>query len=118
MNFEPEQVAGALHQSWSRATARHFYNRIDGVRLDFTKSQFAHAITYTDVPTTRGDAERGATSTELAALRVAFLRHADTASDQGHGNYGDRSVGRNSAAYCADRQLKSAEYAIARRRRA
>lgn len=117
MNFEPEQVAGALHKSWSRATARqwtednpaagqcnvtallvhelfggellktplpegdHFYNRIDGVRLDFTKSQFAHAITYTDVPTTREDAERGATSTELAALRAAFLRHADTASD-------------------------------------
>jgi hypothetical protein len=31
---------------------------------------------------------------------------------------GVRPVGRNSAAYCADRQLKSAEYAIARRRRA
>jgi catechol 2,3-dioxygenase-like lactoylglutathione lyase family enzyme len=33
-------------------------------------------------------------------------------------NTAAQPVGRNSAAYCADRQLKSAEYAIARRRRA
>jgi hypothetical protein len=111
MNFEPEQVASALHQSWSRATARqwtednpaagqcnvtallvhelfggellktrlpdgdHFYNRIDGVRFDFTESQFAHPITYVDLPTTRDDAEFGATNAELAALRTAFLWH-------------------------------------------
>jgi hypothetical protein len=118
MNFEPKQVASALHQSWSSATARqwtednpaagqcnvtvllvhelfggellktrlpegdHFYNRIDGVRFDFTASQFAHPITYTDLPTTRDDAERGAANAELAALRTAFLRYAG-ASDQG-----------------------------------
>jgi hypothetical protein len=112
VKFEPEQVASALRQSWSRATARqwteknpaagqcnvtallvhelfggellktplpegdHFYNRIDGVRFDFTKSQFARAITYTDTLTTRDDAERGATSAELAALRTAFLSSA------------------------------------------
>jgi hypothetical protein len=118
MNFVPEQVASALHQSWSSETARqwtednpaagqcnvtvllvhelfggellktrlpegdHFYNRIDGVRFDFTASQFAHPITYADLPTTRDDAERGATNAELAALRTAFLRYA-SASDQG-----------------------------------
>jgi hypothetical protein len=117
MNFEPEQVAGALHQSWSRATAKqwtednpavgqcnvtvllvhelfggellktclpegdHFYNRINGVRFDFTECQFAHPITYTDLPTTRDDAERGATNAELAALRTAFLRHAGASDD-------------------------------------
>jgi hypothetical protein len=54
----------------------HFYNRIDGVRFDFTESQFAHTIVYTDVPTTRGDAESSATNAERAALRAAFLRYA------------------------------------------
>jgi hypothetical protein len=53
----------------------HFYNRIDGVRFDFTESQFAHPITYVDLPTTRDDAEFGATNAELAALRTAFLWH-------------------------------------------
>lgn len=112
MIFEPKQVASALHQSWSSATARqwtednpaagqcnvtallvhelfggellktrlpegdHFYNRIDGVRFDFTESQFVRSIAYTDAPTTCDDAERGVTSAELAALRTAFLRHA------------------------------------------
>jgi hypothetical protein len=54
----------------------HFYNRIDGVRFDFTESQFVRPIAYTDAPTTCDDAERGVTSAELAALRTAFLRHA------------------------------------------
>jgi hypothetical protein len=56
----------------------HFYNRIDGVRFDFTQGQFAHSINYTDEPTTREEAERGATNEELAALRIAFLRHCST----------------------------------------
>lgn len=53
----------------------HFYNRLGGVRFDFTESQFAHPITYTDLPTTRDDAERGATDAEVATLMAAFLRH-------------------------------------------
>ena len=52
----------------------HFYNRIGGCRYDFTASQFAQAITYSDLPATRSDAERGATRAKLAALRVAFRR--------------------------------------------
>jgi|SRR5215831_18723930 len=54
----------------------HFYNRIDGQRYDFTDSQFNHAISYSDLPTTRSEAERGATNAELAALRAAFKRHS------------------------------------------
>lgn len=54
----------------------HFYNRIGGVRFDFTESQFAGPITYSDLPTTRDDAERGATDAELATLRTAFLRYS------------------------------------------
>lgn len=53
----------------------HFYNRIDGIRFDFTESQFADPITYIDLPTTRDDAALGATDVQLATLRSAFLRH-------------------------------------------
>lgn len=53
----------------------HFYNRIDGRRYDFTDSQFAQPISYSDEPATRSDAERGATQAELVALRSAFQLH-------------------------------------------
>jgi hypothetical protein len=58
----------------------HFYNRIDGVRYDFTESQLSRPITYTDLPTSRADAERGATTAELAALRRAFQRHSTSSA--------------------------------------
>ena len=52
----------------------HFYNRIGGERYDFTESQFDQPISYSDIPTDRAEAERGATSTQIAALRAAFTR--------------------------------------------
>jgi hypothetical protein len=52
----------------------HFYNRIDGVRFDFTEGQFDRSIFYNDEPITRDDAKRGVTPAELATLRAAFLR--------------------------------------------
>lgn len=52
----------------------HFYNRIGGKRYDFTASQFDRPIAYMDVPTSRADAELGATRDELAELRAAFQR--------------------------------------------
>ena len=56
------------------STGDHFYNRIGGRRYDFTESQFREPITYMDLPTSRADAERGATNAELTALRAAFQR--------------------------------------------
>jgi hypothetical protein len=53
----------------------HFYNRIDGVRYDFTAAQFEAPIEYADTTAARTDAERGATNAELVALRSAFMRH-------------------------------------------
>ncbi|MCP3368431.1 YunG family protein [Bradyrhizobium cajani] len=50
----------------------HFYNRIEGRRYDFTASQFDQPIDYMDFLTNRADAERGATSDQLAELRAAF----------------------------------------------
>jgi len=53
----------------------HFYNRIDGVRYDFTAGQFDAPVDYADIPAARTDVERGATGAELLALRAAFMRH-------------------------------------------
>ncbi|MDA9412461.1 YunG family protein [Bradyrhizobium sp. CCBAU 45384] len=50
----------------------HFYNRIAGRRYDFTASQFDQPIVYMDLPTSRVEAELGATSSQLAELRAAF----------------------------------------------
>ncbi|MBR1176966.1 hypothetical protein JQ617_23650 [Bradyrhizobium sp. KB893862 SZCCT0404] len=53
----------------------HFYNRIEGRRYDFTASQFDQPIAYMDLPTDPADAEQGATSSQLAALRTEFQTH-------------------------------------------
>lgn len=50
----------------------HFYNRIEGRRYDFTASQFDQPIVYMDLSASRADAEREATSDQLAELRAAF----------------------------------------------
>ena len=50
----------------------HFYNRIGGRRYDFTATQFDQPIDYVDLPTSRAEAELGATVDELAELRAAF----------------------------------------------
>ncbi len=56
----------------------HFYNRINGRRYDFTASQFGQPIVYADVPASRAEAEQGASTAELAALRAAFHRHSSS----------------------------------------
>jgi hypothetical protein len=58
-------------------------NRIGAHRYDFTESQFANPITCLDVPAKRSDAERGATASELVALRLAFERHSSTLPSEG-----------------------------------
>jgi hypothetical protein len=58
----------------------HYDNWINGRRYDFTESQFSSPITYSDLATTRAEAERGATTAELAALRAAFQRHSSSSS--------------------------------------
>jgi hypothetical protein len=64
------------------AAGDHFYNRIGGRRYDFTEGQFSQPITYMDLPASRADAERGATTAEIAALRAAFQQQSSR-SDEG-----------------------------------
>ena len=57
------------------AEGEHFYNRIDGERVDFTASQFDQPIDYADLPSDAAQASRGATSSEIGTLRQAFDRN-------------------------------------------
>lgn len=52
----------------------HFYNLVDGVRHDFTVSQFSSPIRYDDTASSREDAFSDTTETQYQALRRAFLR--------------------------------------------
>lgn len=58
----------------------HFYNRIEGVRYDFTDTQFEQPIAYADILADRQDAERGATEFGLATLRGTFQACFDASS--------------------------------------
>jgi hypothetical protein len=53
----------------------HFYNRIDGERVDLTDSQFAAPITYLDIASDHAAALSGTSPVQFEALRAAFLRH-------------------------------------------
>ena len=50
----------------------HFYNRIDGDRIDFTAEQFDTPIGYLDLPSDRTEALAGTTPEKYQALRSAF----------------------------------------------
>jgi hypothetical protein len=53
--------------------AWHFYNEVDGARIDLTASQFAAPIHYDDLDTDRIEALRDTSDAQLAALRAAAL---------------------------------------------
>ena len=59
-------------------TGRHFYNLIDGTRIDFTADQFTSNtdycldIKYDDLPSDAIEAETETTGSQIAALRRAF----------------------------------------------
>ncbi|HTO67621.1 MAG TPA: hypothetical protein VMM15_40900 [Bradyrhizobium sp.] len=53
----------------------HFYNRIDGARIDLTESQFEARIDYRDIPTDRTEALAGTSAGQYAMLKAAFSQH-------------------------------------------
>lgn len=57
----------------------HFYNRIGGLRLDATASQFPHPIHYLDLPSNREEAFADTTQAQYEELsrRFALLHDSD-----------------------------------------
>ncbi len=51
----------------------HFYNRLNGERLDLTDSQFDAPIVYVDLASSREEALSGTSPAKFEALRAAFL---------------------------------------------
>jgi hypothetical protein len=51
----------------------HFYNRIDGERIDLTESQFAAPVAYLDLASDRSEALAGTSQARYEALKAAFL---------------------------------------------
>ncbi|MEM6357317.1 MAG: hypothetical protein AAF844_16770 [Pseudomonadota bacterium] len=49
----------------------HFYNRIDGRRIDFTAQQFERAIAYDDIPSDRTEALADTNTEQYDHLRKA-----------------------------------------------
>jgi len=58
---------------------RHFYNRIDGNRYDFTADQFEdpeyfHKIVYKDIPSSAEEAATETLPSQIEEMRAAFKR--------------------------------------------
>jgi hypothetical protein len=57
------------------AEGDHFYNRIDGKRIDLTESQFAAPVNYLDIASDRSEALAGTSASKYAALKASFFAH-------------------------------------------
>lgn len=55
----------------------HFYNRLDGLRYDFTDSQFDAPIVYDDIPSNREEAFGDTNASQYNYLRDAVVRHLE-----------------------------------------
>ncbi len=64
--------AEILRTPWNERTD-HYYNRVNGKRVDFTDMQFDQPIEYQDVPTTLEEVRGTIPPSEVDALRGAFL---------------------------------------------
>jgi hypothetical protein len=53
----------------------HFYNRVNGERIDMTASQFDAPVTYPDIVSDRSEALAGTSSAKYGALKAAFYQH-------------------------------------------
>jgi len=54
----------------------HFYNRIDGQRIDLTDVQFDAPVNYLDIKSNRIEALAGTLTSKYAALKAAFSEHS------------------------------------------
>lgn len=59
----------------------HFYNRIDGARIDFTESQFDAPIAYDDLPATREEAFADTNAAQYGYLSAAVAARLDATDE-------------------------------------
>lgn len=57
--------------------AWHFYNLLNGERLDFSESQFSQPVPYSDLPSNRGEAFSDTSQEQYQILRDRLLREVD-----------------------------------------
>ncbi len=55
----------------------HFYNRIDGVRADFTDCQFDAPFEYEDIPSNRNEAFADPNDAQYNCLRAAVAKYLE-----------------------------------------
>ncbi|MFS0561022.1 hypothetical protein AB1K91_09815 [Terribacillus sp. 179-K 1B1 HS] len=70
--FDGEIVKTAAPEGW------HFYNIIEGERLDFTASQFKEALLYEDLPSSRKEALTDTSAKQYEELRMRVLLSLDS----------------------------------------
>jgi len=62
-------------------TIWHFYNRIDGKRVDFTECQFESPHDYCDLPSDRGEAFADTNAEQYACLSTAVSAYLTNEKD-------------------------------------
>jgi hypothetical protein len=62
---------GEILKTWT-PDGWHFYNRIDGRRVDLTEAQFAEPPLFDDLPASRDDALRDTSAEQYTALMQAL----------------------------------------------
>jgi hypothetical protein len=78
-------------------SGRHFYNRINGIRHDFTADQFdipgySHKVDYKDIPSSADEAATETTAGQVEEMRSAFkpaLEAENAGLRHGRGHHAD-----------------------------
>jgi hypothetical protein len=68
-----ERFGGEILKTYVEGAA-HFYNRVDGQRVDLTASQFAALPVYMDLPSSREEALADTTPRQYARLAAAMSK--------------------------------------------
>jgi hypothetical protein len=63
----------------------HFYNRIDGQRIDLTDTQFETPVNYLDIESGRTEALAGTSTAKYEVLKAAFSPHFKQLQGSRHG---------------------------------
>ncbi|MFC7686458.1 hypothetical protein [Ureibacillus sp. GCM10028918] len=62
----------------------HFYNFIDGIRYDFTSSQFKESISYIDIPSNREEAYSDTNEKQYNYLKQSVLKNLGDCKSYNH----------------------------------